>query len=1278
MSSSSIPTTSTTTSLSTTFRSGNPPETVGADVKEEVTAVDDGERAIPVDSSAGGASEGGVEGVQDGVMGVEMKRDEEMVDAAEQQATSPATVFQILLKQPPSNLRHKMSVPELCRNFSAVAWCSRLNTIACASETCARIPSSSANPPFWIPIHIINPERPTECAVFNVIADSPRDSVQYIEWSPTSCPRALLIGNYHGRVTIWTQPSHGPVNLVRDASCWKCEHEWRQDLAVVTKWLSGMTPYRWLPSNSSSPVNSKSTFEEKFLSQQHQTSARWPNILCVCSVFSSGSVQLYWSQWPPTQRDRVPKWFSTSKGLLGAGPSGIMAADAIITEAGTMHVAGVPLVNPSTVVVWEVMPGPGNAFPAVAKTSTSSGIPPQLNPPCWTGFAPLAAYLFSWQEYLGSEGKQGTKQTDQELNEKVSLHCSPVSNFSAYVSPEAAALSATTTTWGSGVTSVAFDPTRGGSVISVVIVEGQYMSLYDPDEGPSITGWRVQVWESSLQPVVLHPLFGNPASTFGGQPPMQTVWLTRVNKSIPPMGDLKCPQAAAAVPMMSDERKPSDSSAEKANKITFDLYDLPSDVRMLAQIVYSAHGSEVAVAFLRGGVHIFSGSTFSPVDTYHVNIGSSIAAPAFSSTGCCLASVWHDTSKDRTTLKIIRVLPPAVPSSEAKLNSATWERAIADRFWWSLLVGIDWWDAVGCTQSAAEDGIVSLHNVIAVLDADFHSLPTIQHRQKHGPNLDRIKCRLLEGTNAQDVRALVLDMQARLLLDMLGKGIESALVNPATLMPEPWQASGEMLTGIDGEKMAVEPALVLCIQAYVDAVLDLASHFITRLRRYASFCRTLATHAVGVSAGAGSTRNMVASPSNSSTSASTNQGGQSGGANSTGNSQMQAWVQGALAKISSTADGVSSSAPNPAGGPAPFMPISINTGTFPGTPAVRLIGDCHFLHRLCQLLLFCLVFRKRQSPRHIGGPQKNPESNLPKPHLVPGTKVEESSNVVRSTPAMTKLEEGQSGRAGQFVLGTKGIEEGAVGRAPRFGSGNAGQGYTSDEVKVLFLILVDLCRRTSSLAHPLPASQVGGNVVNIRLHYIDGNYTVLPEVVEASLGPHMQNMPRPRGADAAGLLLRELELHPPAEEWHRRNMFGGPWSDPEDSGPLDDTTHTQFIGSSDLFEFNVLGGFDKYYGPQGLWPRKRRLSERDAAFGLKTSVGLGSFLGIMGSRRDVVTALWKTGLEGVWYKCVRCMRQTSAFSSPGAPNALNEREAWWISRWAYGCPMCGGTWVRVV
>lgn len=60
------------------------------------------------------------------------------------------------------------------------------------------------------------------------------------------------------------------------------------------------------------------------------------------------------------------------------------------------------------------------------------------------------------------------------------------------------------------------------------------------------------------------------------------------------------------------------------------------------------------------------------------------------------------------------------------------------------------------------------------------------------------------------------------------------------------------------------------------------------------------------------------------------------------------------------------------------------------------------------------------------------------------------------------------------------------------------------QVKVLFLILMDLCRRTAPLAHPLPVSQVGSNNIQVRLHYIDGNYTVLPEVVEASLGPHMQ------------------------------------------------------------------------------------------------------------------------------------------------------------------------------
>uniref|UniRef100_A0A6N2KZG3 Uncharacterized protein n=1 Tax=Salix viminalis TaxID=40686 RepID=A0A6N2KZG3_SALVM len=199
----------------------------------------------------------------------------------EEDSVSPATVFCIRLKQPRSNLQHKMSVPELCRKFSAVAWCGKLNALACASETCARIPSSNANPPFWIPIHVVIPERPTECTVFNILLVI---LFNLLNGPLLLLPRALLIANFHGRITIWTQPSQGPSNLVRDASCWQREHEWRQDIAVVTKWLSGVSPYRWLSSKSSTPQNTKSAFEEKFLSQHSQTSDG--QISCVFVQFS--------------------------------------------------------------------------------------------------------------------------------------------------------------------------------------------------------------------------------------------------------------------------------------------------------------------------------------------------------------------------------------------------------------------------------------------------------------------------------------------------------------------------------------------------------------------------------------------------------------------------------------------------------------------------------------------------------------------------------------------------------------------------------------------------------------------------------------------------------------------------------------------------------------------------------------------------------------------------------------------------------------------------------
>jgi hypothetical protein len=94
--------------------------------------------------------------------------------------------------------------------------------------------------------------------------------------------------------------------------------------------------------------------------------------------------------------------------------------------------------------------------------------------------------------------------------------------------------------------------------------------------------------------------------------------------------------------------------------------------------------------------------------------------------------------------------------------------------------------------------------------------------------------------------------------------------------------------------------------------------------------------------------------------------------------------------------------------------------------------------------------------------------------------------------------------------------------------------------------------------------------------------------------------------------MRELELHPPAEDWNRRMLAGGPGS--------------AFLES----EYEEAENLDP--SPIELWPRKRRRVEHDAAFGLRTAVGLGSFTTLLGSRRDVITSQWKAPSHGVWHK----------------------------------------------
>lgn len=63
-------------------------------------------------------------------------------------------------------------------------------------------------------------------------------------------------------------------------------------------------------------------------------------------------------------------------------------------------------------------------------------------------------------------------------------------------------------------------------------------------------------------------------------------------------------------------------------------------------------------------------------------------------------------------------------------------------------------------------------------------------------------------------------------------------------------------------------------------------------------------------------------------------------------------------------------------------------------------------------------------------------------------KVEEINSIsTKPASSITRSDEGQGARAGQMTTGSKAAEEGPAGRS-RLGSGNAGQGYTFEEVDI--------------------------------------------------------------------------------------------------------------------------------------------------------------------------------------------------------------------------------------
>lgn len=96
-----------------------PPPTSSPLPSKEQVGTENGTTPAQVAGDAENREEVPGEAENGGMIGEE--GDQQMEDAGAADCAgpraSPATVFRIRLKQPPSGLQHKMRVPELCRNF---------------------------------------------------------------------------------------------------------------------------------------------------------------------------------------------------------------------------------------------------------------------------------------------------------------------------------------------------------------------------------------------------------------------------------------------------------------------------------------------------------------------------------------------------------------------------------------------------------------------------------------------------------------------------------------------------------------------------------------------------------------------------------------------------------------------------------------------------------------------------------------------------------------------------------------------------------------------------------------------------------------------------------------------------------------------------------------------------------------------------------------------------------------------------------------------------------
>eukprot|EP00850_Spirogloea_muscicola_P012107 SM000077S21581 [mRNA] locus=s77:370359:377840:- [translate_table: standard] len=1084
---------------------------------------------------------------------------------------------------------------------SAIAWCPWTNLIASSTlpSICTSGPGEEVT--FSIFIDLVDPERPAARTTLQVPTARPGIHMETLVWSPLGCPRALLAVDDNAWCSIWMQPTEGPVYGARAVNTWRLVHSWQQERALVVKWLAGPSPYRWSESPVANGEPETLVYEERFLAKDPRTSTRWPRggLLCVLTVLASGLVGLTWQQFP-APAGGASAWGASYPTSLGSGTAGLLAADGAVTSGGLLMVAVVPAGQPATVVTFEVAPsieplGGSGGSPLqqgpLACDPRGIGVGGLLSASVYPGVSPVAAHLLmgssSFQpgrtSMLGGSPAAAAGMERARRKGPPMFVCMPVSHLNAFAGGCAE----------QRIVAVAMDPTRPGTALVTLLAEGglSHASSSATAKGPSSGGtgdgpaasnrWRVQRWETSRRASSIHRFFeaGTPVAL-----PQASVWTCTASRT------------------MEAHCSPSEGG-------TVDL------VRMPGWLGFSSLGVELAVSLLACGAHVLTGQGLEHLGRLGLDDGGGNAGSpqlAFAPNGACLAATWRAGSgseaEAESTLRIWRTpcrleATGATSIGSGKARASLLEQHLVDRVWWSLVTGTQWWDIVAAILSFSDGNAVSLTLVLAILDASFHALPTLQHRLHYAPLLDSVKCKVLEAAEAADVQAVMLDMQARLLLSQAFRGVEASLTNNASLLERPWQASQEQQQQLGSDAMVTDPAATPIMHAYVDVILDLTLYLLIRLRRSATFCKNIARmQQVSKSAAAGGASAASEGSQSSSERAATALGGPAVPERSTSSG---------TATLASLGGDVGSAAGS-AGQQPPVL--SVKASTFPQVPGVRLVGDRHFLQRLCQVLLFSLVFVRRNPPPH---PQAKAAGV--------GNKVEEVS-----------------------------------GRTLRLGAGNGGQGYTPEEIKVLFLVVMDLNKRTSGLPTlPLPPQPMADDETAIGLHYCDGQVNVPPELIEATIGPHQHKLPRPTGPEAAGLLMLELELQPPGDSALASLLHDG--DSTESHTPAD-------AGWPDVLT----------------WPRKRRYAERDAALGIaRPDEGRGlQFLDYLGSRRDVVASTWRRVPHETWYMCMQCGRQTASLAVASTEPGAKATEAmlrlkWWAARFASSCPMCGGHWMAL-